>query len=86
MRNIFHAWGDAKCVEILLNIKAGMTEQSVLIIDEIAFPEKNAKGQAAEHDIEVMICVGRCPELLDVSSNWNTRSLTDEWYRWHRTH
>ncbi|KAI1448534.1 S-adenosyl-L-methionine-dependent methyltransferase [Annulohypoxylon stygium] len=58
MRNIFHAWGDAKCVEILLNIKAGMTEQSVLIIDEIAFPEKNAKGQAAEHDIEVMICVG----------------------------
>ncbi|KAI0479724.1 S-adenosyl-L-methionine-dependent methyltransferase [Xylaria cf. heliscus] len=58
MRNIFHAWGDAKCVEILLNIKAGMTEQSVLIIDEIAFPEKNAKGQATEHDIEVMICVG----------------------------
>ncbi|KAJ8133130.1 hypothetical protein O1611_g491 [Lasiodiplodia mahajangana] len=58
VRNIFHAYGDAKCVEILLNIKAGMTEQSVLIIDEIVFPEKNAKGQAAEHDIEVMICVG----------------------------
>jgi hypothetical protein len=62
MRNIFHAWADAKCVEILLNIKAGMTEQSVLMIDEIAIPETNAKGQAAQHDLEVMICVGKCLE------------------------
>jgi hypothetical protein len=66
MRNIFHAWGDTKCKEILLNIKAGMTEQSLLIIDEIAVPEKNAKGQTAQHDIEVMICVGKCLELLNV--------------------
>uniref|UniRef100_A0A8H7MYI0 O-methyltransferase C-terminal domain-containing protein n=1 Tax=Bionectria ochroleuca TaxID=29856 RepID=A0A8H7MYI0_BIOOC len=58
MRNIFHAWADAKCVEILLNIKAGMTEQSVLMIDEIAIPETNAKGPGAQHDLEVMICVG----------------------------
>jgi demethylsterigmatocystin 6-O-methyltransferase len=58
MRNIFHAWADAKCVEILHNIKAGMTELSVLMIDEIAIPDKKAQGQAALHDMEVMICVG----------------------------
>ncbi|CAH0019604.1 unnamed protein product [Clonostachys rhizophaga] len=58
MRSIFHAWADAKCVEILLNIKAGMTEQSVLMIDEIAIPETNAKGQAAQNNLKVMICVG----------------------------
>lgn len=68
MRNILHAWGDAKCVEILLNIKAGMTEQSMLIIDEIAVSENNARGQAAQHDIEVMICVGKYLELLKTFS------------------
>ncbi|GAP92083.1 putative sterigmatocystin 8-o-methyltransferase protein [Rosellinia necatrix] len=64
MRNIFHAWGDAICAEILLNIKAGMTQESVLIIDEIAFPERNAKGQAAQYDMEVMICVGGVERTL----------------------
>ncbi|KAI1120942.1 S-adenosyl-L-methionine-dependent methyltransferase [Nemania abortiva] len=50
MRSIFHAWADDKCVEILLNIKAGMTEESVRILD-IVLPERNVKGQEADFDI-----------------------------------
>ena len=58
LRNIFHAWGDETCTKILLNAKAGLTEQSVLLIDEIVLPERDATAQGAQHDIEVMICVG----------------------------
>lgn len=58
LRNIFHAWGDATCVEILVNAKAGMTDQSVILIDEIVLPERGATAQGAQHDMEVMICVG----------------------------
>ncbi|PHH70098.1 hypothetical protein CDD82_7343 [Ophiocordyceps australis] len=58
MRNIFHAWGDATCKDILVNAKAGMNDQSVMLIDEIVLPERGATAQGSEHDIEVMICVG----------------------------
>lgn len=59
MRNIFHAWGIPTCKEILAKAKAGMTEESVLLIDEIVLPEQHATAQGAEHDIEVMICAGK---------------------------
>lgn len=59
MRNIFHAWGNAKCKDILINAKAGMTDHSVILIDEIVFPEFGATAQGAQHDMEVMICVGK---------------------------
>lgn len=58
LRNIFHAWGDEICTKILVNAKAGLTEDSVLLIDEIVLPERNATPQGAEHDMEVMICAG----------------------------
>lgn len=58
MRNIFHAWGDATCKDILVNAEAGMTDQSVILIDEIVFPERGATAQGAQMDIEVMTCVG----------------------------
>lgn len=63
MRKIFHAWGDETCKEILLNAKAGMTDQSVLLIDEIVFPERGATVQGAQMDIELMICAGMCPGI-----------------------
>lgn len=59
MRKIFHAWGDATCKDILVNAKAGMTDQSVLLIDEIVFPERGATAQGVQMDLEVMICVGK---------------------------
>lgn len=58
MRTVFHAWGDATCKEILVNAKAGMTDQSVLIIDELVLPERGATTQGVQMDLEVMICVG----------------------------
>lgn len=59
MRNILHAWGIAICKDILTKAKVGMTNNSVLLIDEIVLPERNATVQGAEHDIEVMVCVGK---------------------------
>ncbi|KAH9872145.1 hypothetical protein IAQ61_004980 [Plenodomus lingam] len=58
LRNIFHAWGDSTCQQILVNAKEGLTEDSVLLIDEIVLPERDATAQGAQHDVEVMICVG----------------------------
>ncbi|KAH8732613.1 S-adenosyl-L-methionine-dependent methyltransferase [Phaeosphaeriaceae sp. PMI808] len=58
LRNIFHAWADATCVEILVNLKAGLTDESAILIDEIALPERGATAQGAEHDIELMIGAG----------------------------
>lgn len=58
MRNIFHAWGDATCKEILVNAKAGMTDESVILIDELVLPERGATAQGVQLDLEVMICVG----------------------------
>lgn len=60
LRNIFHAWADPGCVEILVNIKSGMTEESVILIDETILPEKGVKPRGAQHDLEVMTSIGMC--------------------------
>ncbi|KAJ4371318.1 hypothetical protein N0V83_004535 [Neocucurbitaria cava] len=65
LRNIFHAWGDPTCKQILVNAKAGLTEDSVLLIDEIVLPERDATAQGAQHDVEVMICVGGIERTRD---------------------
>lgn len=58
LRNNFHAWDDATCVKILLNVKAGLTHDSVILIDELVLPERNCTMQGAELDLEIMIAVG----------------------------
>ena len=58
LRNIFHAWTDATCKEILLNAKAGLTEESIIMIDEIVLPNRGATVQGAQQDMEVMVSVG----------------------------
>lgn len=58
LRNVLHDWPDDKCVEILQNTKVGMEEQSVLLIDETALPERDAAPRAAQHDMEVLISLG----------------------------
>lgn len=55
---MLHDWPDAKCVEILRNVKAGMVRDSVLLIDETALPERNVAPRAAQHDMEVLISLG----------------------------
>ncbi|KAJ8133135.1 hypothetical protein O1611_g487 [Lasiodiplodia mahajangana] len=43
MRKILHSFADEKCLEILANVKAGLTEESVIMIDETVLPEQGAK-------------------------------------------
>ncbi|KAI1465560.1 S-adenosyl-L-methionine-dependent methyltransferase [Daldinia caldariorum] len=58
LRNVLHDWPDAKCVEILGNVKAGMTEQSVILIDETVLSENGAPWRATQHDMEMMTIFG----------------------------
>ena len=45
MRNIFHNWPDEKRKLILAKIKPAMTAESVIIIDEMMIPTRNASWQ-----------------------------------------
>ncbi|KAI0893756.1 S-adenosyl-L-methionine-dependent methyltransferase [Annulohypoxylon nitens] len=58
MRKILHSFADEKCLKILANLKAGLTEQSVIMIDETVLPEQGARPRGAQHDIEVLMSVG----------------------------
>uniref|UniRef100_A0A8H7N128 O-methyltransferase C-terminal domain-containing protein n=1 Tax=Bionectria ochroleuca TaxID=29856 RepID=A0A8H7N128_BIOOC len=58
MRKILHSFADEKCLEILANVKAGLTEKSVIMIDETVLPEEGTRPRAAQHDIEVLMSVG----------------------------
>ncbi|KAI1396528.1 S-adenosyl-L-methionine-dependent methyltransferase, partial [Hypoxylon fuscum] len=57
-RNVLHDWPDVKCVEILINIKAGMTKESVILIDETVLSEKGAPWRATQHDMEMLTVFG----------------------------
>ncbi|KAI1778506.1 S-adenosyl-L-methionine-dependent methyltransferase [Hypoxylon cercidicola] len=58
LRNILHDWPHAQCVEILLSIKASMTEESVILIDEIVLSERGAPWRATQHDMEMLTVFG----------------------------
>ncbi|KAI1744961.1 S-adenosyl-L-methionine-dependent methyltransferase [Xylaria scruposa] len=49
-RNVLHDWPDAKCIEILQNIKPAMTAESRILIDEMILPEKDAPWRATQQD------------------------------------
>ncbi|KAK7744784.1 hypothetical protein SLS62_010017 [Diatrype stigma] len=57
LRNILHDWPNHKCIKILENIKAAMAEYSVVLIDEMALPERNVPWRAAQQDLEMMACL-----------------------------
>ncbi|KAI1208247.1 S-adenosyl-L-methionine-dependent methyltransferase [Annulohypoxylon truncatum] len=50
LRAILHNWPDDKCIEILQNIKAGMTEESKILIDDMVLPERGAHWRATQFD------------------------------------
>ncbi|KAI1458696.1 putative sterigmatocystin 8-O-methyltransferase precursor [Annulohypoxylon moriforme] len=56
LRNILHDWPSHKCKEILKSIKAGMTEDSVMLIDEMVLSERGAPWRAAQLDITMAAC------------------------------
>ncbi|OTB01849.1 hypothetical protein M426DRAFT_265362 [Hypoxylon sp. CI-4A] len=49
--HVLHDWPDHTCVEILKNLKAGMTEESKLLIDEMVLPERGAQWRSVQYDI-----------------------------------
>lgn len=57
LRNILHDWPDHKCLEILDNMKAGMTSDSVLLIDEMVLSERGAPWRATQLDMAMITCL-----------------------------
>lgn len=56
LRNILHDWPDNKCIEILQSIKAGMTSESKILIDEMVLPERGAPWRATQLDMAMSSC------------------------------
>ncbi|OAK94638.1 S-adenosyl-L-methionine-dependent methyltransferase [Phaeosphaeriaceae sp. SRC1lsM3a] len=57
LRNILHDWPDHKVKEILTNIKAGMTDNSVILIDEMVLPEKGSSWRSTGLDMSMLACL-----------------------------
>lgn len=54
LRNILHDWSDQKCIEILANVRPAMAaNQSILLVDELVLPEKQAPLRESQLDIEM---------------------------------
>ena len=58
MRNIMHVYLDPKCIEILQNIKTAMTEDSVILIDDMVLSNQSSHWLAASLDLVMMSCLG----------------------------
>lgn len=54
MRAILHVLPDDSCRKVVQNVKAAMSEESVLLIDEMVFPEEKVSWQAAQFDLTMM--------------------------------
>jgi demethylsterigmatocystin 6-O-methyltransferase len=55
LRYIMHDYPDEKCLIILRNIKAAMTQDSVLLVDDMIIPNKGAHSHATDRDIAMMV-------------------------------
>ncbi|KAI2615207.1 putative sterigmatocystin 8-O-methyltransferase precursor [Hypoxylon sp. NC1633] len=54
LRNVLHDWPDADVVKILVSVKTGMTEKSVIIIDEEVLSQRDAPWRAVQQDMEML--------------------------------
>lgn len=54
MAHVLHDWPDDKCREILENTKAGMGENSVILIDEMILPDTGVSMNVTTIDLEMM--------------------------------
>lgn len=54
MRNILHDWVDEKCVVLLKNTMAALSEDSVILVDDRLLPNTGAHRQAVHMDIVMM--------------------------------
>ena len=54
MGAVLHILPDERCRTVLQNIKNAMSEKSVLLIDEMVFPDSGVSWQAAQFDLTMM--------------------------------
>ncbi|EMR85431.1 putative o-methyltransferase protein [Botrytis cinerea BcDW1] len=54
LAHVLHDWPDDKCREILENTKAGMGENSVILIDEMILPDTGVSMNVTTIDLEMM--------------------------------
>ena len=52
--HVLHDWPDEKCREILRNTKAAMSEDSVILIDEMTLPDVGVRSNVTSIDLEMM--------------------------------
>lgn len=57
MRNIIHDHSDEAARQILQNTISAMTEESVLLIDDMMLPESGAPWRATQLDMTMMTCL-----------------------------
>ena len=54
LRAILHGFPDDKCRSLLENIISAMNEDSVILIDDMIFPDANVHWQAVQFDLTMM--------------------------------
>ena len=69
MGAVLHVLPDERCRKVLQNIKTAMSEESVLVIDEMVLPESKVSWQAAQFDL-TMMCAHASEERTQ--TQWKT--------------
>ncbi|KAI9791597.1 MAG: hypothetical protein M1816_003683 [Peltula sp. TS41687] len=54
MRNIMHDFPDHKCVEILRNLRSAMTDESIIMIDDMVLPDAGQSYIQCQLDLTMM--------------------------------
>ena len=57
LRNILHDWPNDKCKEILENVKSGMTQDSVILIDEMVLSDRGSSWRATQADLTMAVAL-----------------------------
>lgn len=70
MRNILHDYPDAKCREVLSNLKDAVSghPESVILIDDMVLPDSKVHWQAAQLDLTMM---GALSAMERTSEQWH---------------
>lgn len=58
MRNVLHDWPDVTCLTILKQLRAAMTHDSVVIIDEIVVRNSDSTWKQVNYDFVMMAALG----------------------------
>lgn len=68
MRNVLHDWTNVQCMQILKGIVDAMSEELVILIDEMVLPNSRANWLATQLDLAMLTCLA-------------VREMTeDQWY------